>query len=407
MQTRNALVEHTKQTFAALDVALESIAEDVDLDAIASQDAYRALAAGQAAIAPALTLFILDAGGRLVASSHVDVPVAIDLSESETFRHHSANSKDDLFISTPRIGAFGPTRGEWIITVSRSIPDAAGGTAGVVAAAVSLPYLNDFYEAVRPGRQGAIGLIRIDGPILSGSPFSPTYIGFDASTVPRFRALRAASESGTFRADTVIDGVNRINAYARVPGLPLVVLVGVGTAERLAEWRTRAKNEAVIGTLAIVLVWLLALFLRERVQERQAEGNARIAQVTRLTEISTELMACNTVVEALDKVARCARELVPAHQSVASVTTKLSVSDVVRCVSLSDRYAARRDFDARIDGSGIYRILFKDKHPVRMTRAELESHPARKGFGAHKDTHPPMRGWLAAPRSRATARLSG
>ena len=397
VQTRNALVEHTKQTFAALDVALESIAEDIDPDAIASRDAYRELAARQAAIAPALTLFILDAGGRLVASSHADLPVAIDMSGSETFQHHTTNSKADLFISIPRVGEFGPTSGEWVITVSRAISGAGGEAAGVVAAAVSLSYLNDFYEAVRPGRQGAIGLIRIDGPILSGSPFSASYMGFDASTVPRFHALRAASPSGTFRADTVIDGVNRINAYARVPDLPLVVLVGVGTAERLAEWRTRAMNEVVIATLAIVLVWLLALFVRRRVQERQVEGNARIAQLTRLTEISTELMACKTVREALDKVARCARDLVPAHQSVASVTTKLSVSDAVRCVSLSDRYAAWRNFDAPIDGSGIYRILFKDRQPVRMTQAELESHPAWKGFGAHKDTHPPMRGWLAAP----------
>src|SRR5690606_2910767 len=144
VQTRNALVEHTKQTFAALDVALESIAEDIDPDAIASRDAYRELAARQAAIAPALTLFILDAGGRLVASSHADLPVAIDMSGSETFQHHTTNSKADLFISIPRVGEFGPTSGEWVITVSRAISGAGGEAAGVVAAAVSLSYLNDF-----------------------------------------------------------------------------------------------------------------------------------------------------------------------------------------------------------------------------------------------------------------------
>jgi PAS domain S-box-containing protein len=32
-----------------------------------------------------------------------------------------------------------------------------------------------------------------------------------------------------------------------------------------------------------------------------------------------------------------------------------------------------------------------------MTQAELEAHPHWRGFGQHAATHPPMRGWLAAP----------
>lgn len=32
-----------------------------------------------------------------------------------------------------------------------------------------------------------------------------------------------------------------------------------------------------------------------------------------------------------------------------------------------------------------------------MTQAELEAHPAWKGFGYEAGRHPPMRGWLAAP----------
>src|SRR5690606_1148529 len=69
----------------------------------------------------------------------------------------------------------------------------------------------------------------------------------------------------------------------------------------------------------------------------------------------------------------------------------------VRCASLSDRYAGWRDFDAPADGSGIHRLLIEHRHPIRMTQAELESHPDWKAFGAYKDTHPPMRGWLGAP----------
>jgi len=34
---------------------------------------------------------------------------------------------------------------------------------------------------------------------------------------------------------------------------------------------------------------------------------------------------------------------------------------------------------------------------VRFTQAELDAHPAWKGFGIEASKHPPMRGWMAAP----------
>jgi GAF domain-containing protein len=41
--------------------------------------------------------------------------------------------------------------------------------------------------------------------------------------------------------------------------------------------------------------------------------------------------------------------------------------------------------------------LLDQPGPVRLTQAELEAHPAWRGFGDERDLHPPMRGWLAAP----------
>ncbi|MCZ7598528.1 MAG: hypothetical protein M5U09_13505 [Gammaproteobacteria bacterium] len=253
----------------------------------------------------------------------------------------------------------------------------------MVASSISIDYLNNFYDAVRPGETGIIGLFHLDGPILAGSPFSPDHNGFDASQTTRFHELLPTSESGTLRAD-MIDGINRIKAYAWVPDLPLVVLVGVGTAERLSAWKDRALIEATVGGLAIALIWLLATSLRRRVRERQEQGEARVAQIARLTRVSTELMACHSVRDALERVSRAARELVPAHRALASMTSRLSFSDVVRCSNLSDKYAKWRDFDAPADGSGIHRLLIEHRYPIRMTQTELESHPDWKAFSAYK-----------------------
>lgn len=55
------------------------------------------------------------------------------------------------------------------------------------------------------------------------------------------------------------------------------------------------------------------------------------------------------------------------------------------------------DYDEWSDGKGIYRLVCERNRPMVMTRAELEAHPAWRGFGAARERHPPMRGWLAVP----------
>ena len=67
----------------------------------------------------------------------------------------------------------------------------------------------------------------------------------------------------------------------------------------------------------------------------------------------------------------------------------------LHAVSLSDKYAAWRTYDEPPDGSGIYRLICQLNRPMRLTQAELQAHPAWRGFGVAATRHPPMRGWLA------------
>lgn len=101
--------------------------------------------------------------------------------------------------------------------------------------------------------------------------------------------------------------------------------------------------------------------------------------------------------EVLRIVTETAREIVGAHQSVTSLTVDENWAQAITHVSLSDKYAAWREYDEKPDGSGIYRLVCELNRPMRMTQAELEAHPAWRGFGAAAGKHPPLRGWLAAP----------
>jgi len=48
-------------------------------------------------------------------------------------------------------------------------------------------------------------------------------------------------------------------------------------------------------------------------------------------------------------------------------------------------------------GYGIHAYAHKVRRPIRLTDEELRAHPEWRNFGAQKDIHPPMRGWLAVP----------
>lgn len=126
--------------------------------------------------------------------------------------------------------------------------------------------------------------------------------------------------------------------------------------------------------------------------ERSTELNKALVQATR------RITASRSVDEAMEAITEEARALIGAHQAVTSRTSdEGGWAQAITTVSLSDRYAAWRDYDAPPDGSGIYALVCQTNQPMRMTQAELEAHPAWKGFGAEAKRHPPMCGWLAVP----------
>ncbi len=116
-----------------------------------------------------------------------------------------------------------------------------------------------------------------------------------------------------------------------------------------------------------------------------------------LTEASTHIHKATRLDEALTAISEEARRIIGAHQSIVTITREPFESVSTYAVSLSDKYGQWRDYRESPRGSGVYTIVCRENRPVRMTQAELEAHPAWRGFGEARDRHPPMRGWLAAP----------
>jgi signal transduction histidine kinase/CheY-like chemotaxis protein len=127
---------------------------------------------------------------------------------------------------------------------------------------------------------------------------------------------------------------------------------------------------------------------------REKQQTARLVQVAAASLTIHSALSVDSVLRVITEEAR---RIIDTHQSVSSMTVNEQWAQAINAISLSDKYAQWRTYDAKPDGSGIYAVVCATNKPMRLTQAELEAHPAWRRFGKEVANHPPLRGWLAAP----------
>ncbi|MDY0021454.1 PAS domain S-box protein [Arenimonas caeni] len=206
---------------------------------------------------------------------------------------------------------------------------------------------------------------------------------FDERTAPAqremVRAHFTAATHGEARSYEMTGiGLDGARVDLRVANLPIVVdgrVTGVfGIAQDISLLRKHQRE------------------LSDALDAAEAMGQllARLSEAS--LSINRDLREDTLYQQLVDRV----RDMIGAHQALVSVEPA-GGAQLITAFSLSDKYAAWRDYDVPIDGSGIYRLVGEHQQPMRLTQAELEAHPDWRGFGAEAGRHPPMRGWLAVP----------
>ncbi|TVS18587.1 MAG: response regulator [Gammaproteobacteria bacterium] len=188
-----------------------------------------------------------------------------------------------------------------------------------------------------------------------------------------------------------------IRAEATLPTFGLARVAAIPERGLLDGWR-----DAVYFWLVAMIIVLLILASGYRISLRSIERQRRLEQesqtrMLQLVQASNQISRGRSLTGVFERVARLARQLIPAHQAVATATHNTAGEQKVHAVSLSDTYAAWRDYSEPLKNEGIYRLVLDQGRPMRLTQEQLERHPAYRHFGSERDRHPPLRGWLAAP----------
>jgi GAF domain-containing protein len=126
---------------------------------------------------------------------------------------------------------------------------------------------------------------------------------------------------------------------------------------------------------------------------REGEVGTEIAPIIDASEADASL--AERVDAILRRTCSLARTLTGAEQAALKLWIDEEPSQARKYFSLSAKYAAWHDYRLEPAGLGLHATEIPPGEVIRLTQAEVEAHPAWRGFGPEAGRHPPMRGWLA------------
>jgi diguanylate cyclase (GGDEF)-like protein/PAS domain S-box-containing protein len=204
---------------------------------------------------------ITDAEGILVYGTGVDPAARISLADRPHFVRLRDEPRAGLLVSRPQVSRI---NGRNVIVLARRIDMPGGSFGGMAFAAITLDHFVRKFAALNVGPHGAITLRDGDLNLIARFPELPGTTGAAGSRIVSndlLAALKKNPDAGVYNADVRMDNTRRTNAYSRVNGYPLYVLVGLSTEDYLAEWHRQNRPMSLLAGLfalaTILSAWLV------------------------------------------------------------------------------------------------------------------------------------------------------
>ncbi len=265
----------TSSSLGVINFTLSDIAEDI-IQRRMSNPAEELRAHIPNFVSSVNSIGITDATGKVTA--HTDSNATkLDLSSRDYFLFHRNNPNSGFHLTAPFRGE---ASGRWVIVASRPVRTASGEFMGIVAAVID-PAIFGVYWRQTTDAGTTLSIYDSNDTLMLRSPFHENAVGKSNGHALSTILLDQAASPKTFRAESLIDGENRIYAVGVVPEYPqLRLLVGLSELQLLKSWHTFAVVSLAIYLLIAsgltALTFVLLRQLRERlVLQRKAAQLAR------------------------------------------------------------------------------------------------------------------------------------
>jgi signal transduction histidine kinase len=242
-------------------------------------------------ISPAIHIMILDANGKVRASTLKRDSAPVYLAERDYFGAHRNNPNLGFFIGRP---VNGKVSKRLVIPATRRLNSPDGKFAGVLNFGLDPERLTTLYRKVNLDQTDSMELIHRDGTIMA------RYIqanGLDKSSIGKkaadFEAARHGNlnGSGEFSGTSSIDGAKRLYHWRDLQGYPLFVAAGLSETSVLADANYQARIVIGLGIAALSLPLVMMLILNREISQRVEHAVALDQESDKVREEHRALLA--------------------------------------------------------------------------------------------------------------------
>jgi signal transduction histidine kinase/DNA-binding NarL/FixJ family response regulator/HPt (histidine-containing phosphotransfer) domain-containing protein len=291
------LAAQAERSLQSVDLILSNISDHLTtqgvfdsasyLSAMQGQETYKFLKEKLAGLPQLEAITMIDADGKLINFSRYWPIPDVNISDRDYFIALS-NSPDKMnFVSLP---VQNRGTGTWNIYIARRVNGINGSFAGLILAAMSLQYYEDFYKSISLGEGSAQSLVRDDGTMLARYPATREIGKIIKSD------MRWASKPGqvnTIRQMSPIDREIRVKSAKMLANSPLFILTTRSESSILQPWRKTMKLLAGFTGAMIVLALLAATMIVRKWKQQEllakAEAERADAELAK-SMVETELL---------------------------------------------------------------------------------------------------------------------
>ncbi len=217
---------------------------------------------------------IIAPDGMAVATTIVPAPTGMDLSDRPHFRHHLDPLAPQPYISAPVVGR---ASGKWSVQITRRITRADGSFGGVMVISIDPYYFAKLFDDIDIGKHGSVALTGYDGIVRSRRSLTNRQIGQNVSGGILFRQA-LLSNNGSMTTRSTVDNIERIFAYAAVPGYPLFVNVGFATSDVFAASDAQKNAYLILGAGLTIMFGPLGWFIAREARRQRARDLAILTE---------------------------------------------------------------------------------------------------------------------------------
>jgi signal transduction histidine kinase/DNA-binding NarL/FixJ family response regulator/HPt (histidine-containing phosphotransfer) domain-containing protein len=266
------LAGQAERSFQSIYLILSSISDHLAAQGVYDSESYLAtmrhkntfayLREKLAGLPQLEAITMIDATGKLINFSRYWPIPEVNISDRDYFKVLSRDATLETYIGEP---VQNRGTGTWNIYIARRVNAASGEFAGLILAAISLQYFDDFFRSISLGEGSTEALLRDDGTLLARFPATQEIGKIVASE--SFRRLARAG-SGTIRETSPIDNLERVKAVQKLSGFPMSILTTQTQESVLADWR-RTVNLFMGFTGGMILALILAATVIARKWQQQ------------------------------------------------------------------------------------------------------------------------------------------